>query len=212
MKPQVVTVRPTARASELSDSSIPICATNPIDPRLKTIPNEVRESMATIGAAEIKELRDLTGAGIMDCKRALEAADGDMKAAAAALAEAGLAGAAKKAGRAALEGVVESYIHTGNRVGSLVELNCETDFVARTDDFRKLAKDLAMQVAAMSPRFVDRESIGDEDAEVADEDILMEQIYIRDGSIKISDLVKSMTAKVGENVKIGRFQRFALGE
>ena len=169
--------------------------------------------MATIGAAEIKELRDLTGAGIMDCKRALEAADGDMKEAAAALAEAGLAGAAKKAGRAALEGVVESYIHTGNRVGSLVELNCETDFVARTEDFRNLAKDLAMQVAAMSPRFVDRESIDDdEDAEVADEDILMEQIYIRDGSIKISDLVKSMTAKVGENVKIGRFQRFALGE
>ena len=84
--------------------------------------------------------------------------------------------------------------------------------MARTDDFRKLAKDLAMQVAAMSPRFVDRESIDDEDAEVADEDILMEQIYIRDGSIKISDLVKSMTAKVGENVKIGRFQRFALGE
>lgn len=168
--------------------------------------------MATIGAAEIKELRDLTGAGIMDCKRALEAADGDMKVAAAALAEAGLAGAAKKAGRAVLEGVVESYIHTGNRVGSLVELNCETDFVARTEDFRKLAKDLAMQVAAMNPRFVDRESVEEGDSEVAEEDILMEQIYIRDGSTKISELVKSMTAKVGENVKIGRFQRFALGE
>lgn len=205
-------VRLASQASDLSGCPATLLATNLIDPRLKKIPNEVCESMATIGAAEIKELRDLTGAGIMDCKRALEAADGDMKVAAAALAEAGLAGAAKKAGRAALEGVVESYIHTGNRVGSLVELNCETDFVARTEDFRKLAKDLAMQVAAMSPRYVDRESIDDEDAEVADEDILMEQIYIRDGSIKISDLVKSMTAKVGENVKIGRFQRFALGE
>ena len=168
--------------------------------------------MATVGAAEIKVLRDMTGAGIMDCKRALEAADGDIDKAASELAQAGLASAAKKAGRAALEGVVESYIHTGNRVGSIVELNCETDFVARTDDFRQLAKDIAMQVAAMSPRYVDRESVEDDAGEVSDEDVLMEQMYIRDGSIKISDLVKSMTAKVGENVKIGRFQRFALGE
>ena len=168
--------------------------------------------MATVGAAEIKVLRDMTGAGIMDCKRALEAADGDIDKAASELAQAGLASAAKKAGRAALEGVVESYIHTGNRVGSIVELNCETDFVARTDDFRQLAKDIAMQVAAMSPRYVDRESVDDDAGEVSDEDVLMEQMYIRDGSIKISDLVKSMTAKVGENVKIGRFQRFALGE
>ena len=168
--------------------------------------------MAKVGAAEIKQLRDLTGAGIMDCKRALEAADGDMQAASDALAEAGLAGAAKKAGRAALEGVVESYIHTGNRVGSLVELNCETDFVARTDDFRQLARNLAMQVAAMDPKYVDRESVGEDAGEVADEDVLMEQMYIRDGSIQIADLVKAMTAKVGENVKIGRIQRFALGE
>lgn len=168
--------------------------------------------MAKVGAAEIKELRDMTGAGIMDCKRALEAADGDMKAAAGALMEAGLAGAAKKAGRAVLEGVVEAYIHTGSRVGSLVELNCETDFVARTDDFRQLARNLAMQVAAMNPKYVDRDSIDEDAGEVAEEDVLMEQIYIRDSSIKIEDLVKTMTAKVGENVKIGRVQRFALGE
>ena len=168
--------------------------------------------MAKVGAAEIKELRELTGAGIMDCKRALEAADGDMTAAADALMEAGLAGAAKKAGRAVLEGVVEAYIHTGSRVGSLVELNCETDFVARTEDFRQLAKNLAMQVAAMNPKYVDRDSIGEDAGEVGEEDVLMEQIYIRDNSIKIEDLVKAMTAKVGENVKIGRVQRFALGE
>lgn len=168
--------------------------------------------MAKVGAAEIKQLRDMTGAGIMDCKRALEAADGDLQAASDALAEAGLAGAAKKAGRAALEGVVEAYIHTGNRVGSLVELNCETDFVARTDDFRQLARNLAMQVAAMDPKYVDRDSVDEDAGEVADEDVLMEQMYIRDGSIQITDLVKAMTAKVGENVKIGRIQRFALGE
>ena len=168
--------------------------------------------MAKVGAAEIKELRELTGAGIMDCKRALEAADGDMTAAADALMEAGLAGAAKKAGRAVLEGVVEAYIHTGSRVGSLVELNCETDFVARTEDFRQLARNLAMQVAAMNPKYVDRGSIGEDAGEVGEEDVLMEQIYIRDNSIKIEDLVKAMTAKVGENVKIGRVQRFALGE
>lgn len=168
--------------------------------------------MANVGAAQIKELRDLTGAGIMDCKRALEAANGDMGAAQEALMEAGLASAAKKAGRDALDGVIESYIHTGSRVGSLVELNCETDFVARTADFRQLARDIAMQVAAMNPRHVDRESAGDAEEEVADEDILMEQIYIRDGSTKIEDLVRAMTAKVGENVKIGRFERFALGE
>ncbi len=168
--------------------------------------------MVKIGAAQIKELRDMTGAGIMDSKRALEAADGDMEKASAALMESGLAKASQKAGRAALEGVIEAYIHTGARVGSMVELNCETDFVARTPEFKSLARDLAMQVAAMSPKYVDRTSVPKDEEDVADEEILLEQIYIRDGNMKIEELVNELIAKVGENVKIGRIERFALGE
>ncbi len=168
--------------------------------------------MAKIGTAQIKELRDKTGAGIMDSKRALEAADGDMDKAAAALMEKGLASAAKRAGREAAEGVIESYIHTGSRVGSLVELNCETDFVARTPEFKALARDLAMQVAAMNPKYVDRESIPSDVEDVYEDEILLDQMYIRDGSVKVADLVKEMISKVGENVKVGRIERFALGE
>ena len=168
--------------------------------------------MAKISTAQIKELRDMTGAGIMDSKRALEDADGDMKAAAAALMEKGLASAAKRAGREVAEGVIEAYIHTGSRVGSLVELNCETDFVARTPEFKSLARDLAMQVAAMSPKYVDRDAVPEDAGEVSEDDILLEQMYIRDGSVKVSDLVNELIAKVGENVKVGRIERFALGE
>lgn len=168
--------------------------------------------MANISTAQIKELRDQTGAGIMDAKRALEDADGDMNAAAKSLAEQGLASAAKRAGREVAEGVIEAYIHTGSRVGSLVELNCETDFVARTPEFKALARDLAMQVAAMSPRYVDRESIPEDAGEVSEDEILLDQMYIRDGSVKVSELVSELVAKVGENVKIGRIERFALGE
>ena len=168
--------------------------------------------MANISTAQIKELRDQTGAGIMDAKRALEDADGDMNVAAKALAEKGLASAAKRAGREVAEGVIEAYIHTGSRVGSLVELNCETDFVARTPEFKALARDLAMQVAAMSPRYIDRASIPEDAGEVSEDEILLDQMYIRDGSVKISELVSELVAKVGENVKIGRIERFALGE
>ena len=168
--------------------------------------------MAVIGTAQIKELRDKTGAGIMDSKRALEEADGDMEKAAAALMEKGLASAAKRAGREAAEGIIEAYIHTGSRVGSLVELNCETDFVARTDEFKTLARDLAMQVAAMNPKYIDREEVPDDAGEVSEDEILLDQMYIRDGSIRVSDLVTEMIAKVGENVKVGRIERFALGE
>ena len=168
--------------------------------------------MANISTAQIKELRDMTGAGIMDSKRALEDADGDIKAAAAALMEKGLASAAKRAGRDASEGVIESYIHTGSRVGSLVELNCETDFVARTEEFKALARDLAMQVAAMNPKYVDQDSVPEDAGEVTEEEILLDQMYIRDGSVKVSELVTELIAKVGENVKIGRIERFALGE
>ena len=168
--------------------------------------------MAKISTAQIKELRDQTGAGIMDAKRALEDADGDMKSAAEALMEQGLASAAKRAGREASEGVIEAYIHTGSRVGSLVELNCETDFVARTPEFNNLARDLAMQVAAMNPRFVDRDSVPDDAGDVSEDEILLDQMYIRDNSKKISELISELVAKVGENVKIGRIERFALGE
>ena len=168
--------------------------------------------MANVSTAQIKELRDQTGAGIMDAKRALEDAGGDMKAAAQALMEKGLASAAKRAGRDAAEGVIEAYIHTGSRVGALVELNCETDFVARTPEFKALARDLAMQVAAMNPQYVNRESVPDDVEEVSEDDILLDQMYIRDNSVKVADLVTELIAKVGENVKVGRIERFALGE
>ncbi len=165
-----------------------------------------------ISTAMIRELRDKTGAGIMDAKRALEQAEGDSSKAEELLREKGLASAAKRSGRAASEGVVESYIHSGGRIGAMVELNCETDFVARTDDFKGLAKNLAMQVAAMSPRFVDREAVTEDAGDVSDEELLMEQDYIREPGVKISDLVKQLAAKTGENVVIGRFSRFELGQ
>lgn len=168
--------------------------------------------MAKISTAQIKELRDLTGAGIMDSKRALEDADGDIQQAAAALMEKGLASAAKRAGRDASEGVIEAYIHTGSRVGSLVELNCETDFVARTPEFKDLARDLAMQVAAMNPSYVDRDSVPEDAGDVSEDEILLDQMYIRDTSVKVGELVTELIAKVGENVKVGRIERFALGE
>ncbi len=168
--------------------------------------------MAKIGAAQIKELREMTGAGIMDSKRALEDADGDMNKAAAVLMEKGLASASKRAGRDASEGVIEAYIHTGSRIGSLVELNCETDFVARTSEFKDLAHDLAMQVAAMNPKYVSKDDVPEDTDNVSDDEILLEQMYIRDGSVKVDDLIKELISKVGENVKVGRMERFALGE
>lgn len=164
-----------------------------------------------VSAAQVKELRDKTGAGIMDSKRALEEADGDLAKAEALLNAKGLASAAKKAGRETSEGLVVSYIHTGGRVGSLVELNCETDFVARTEEFEALGRNLAMQVAAMSPLHVDRESMPEGSDDVKDEQLLLEQEYIRDSSMKIADLVKEAIGKLGENIRIRRFSRFELG-
>ncbi|MFP6570590.1 MAG: elongation factor Ts [Dehalococcoidia bacterium] len=165
-----------------------------------------------ITAAMVKSLREITGAGIMDSKRALEEADGDEKAAVELLREKGLASAAKRAGRATSEGVIESYIHSGNRVGALVQLSSETDFVARTDEFSQLAKELAMQVAAMNPKFIDRDAVPEDADEVSDDELLMEQAYIRDPGQTIGDLVKAMAAKTGENVHVGRFARYELGE
>ena len=164
-----------------------------------------------VTAAQVKELRDKTGAGIMASKRALEESDGDISKAEVILNKKGLASAAKKAGRSTSEGLVVSYIHTGGRVGSMVELNCETDFVARTEEFQALGRNLAMQIAAMSPLYVDRGSVPEEADGVGDEELLLEQDYIRDSSMKIADLVTNSIGKLGENIRIRRFSRFELG-
>ena len=165
-----------------------------------------------VTAAQVKELRDKTGAGIMDSKRALEESAGDIAKAESILNAKGLASAAKKADRSTSEGLVVSYIHTGGRVGSMVELNCETDFVARTDEFGILGRNIAMQVAAMNPIYLDRASIPEDVDDVKEEELLNEQEYIRDSSMKITDLVKESIGKLGENIRIRRFSRFELGD
>jgi elongation factor Ts len=190
---------------------------------------------------DVKRLREQTGAGIMDCKRALEESGGDYEKAALYLREKGLSTAAKKAGRVAREGIVTSYIHHGSRLGVLLELNCETDFVARTDDFQQLARELAMQVAGMAPQYVSREDVpaeileeqkrlfavdAERDGRPADripmivegklnkwlESVcLLEQPY-RDTDRKIGDLVTEKIALLGENIRVARFARMAVGE
>lgn len=197
--------------------------------------------MADISAAAVKELRERTGAGFMDCKRALEDTDGDLEKAVLMLRERGLAAAAKKAGREAREGLVESYIHPGNRVGVLIEVNCETDFVARTDEFKRLVRDLAVQVAGMAPDFVDvdgipaealerkrAELLGDEVVQKKPEAIrgqivegqlkkwysqvvLYEQPF-RDTDLTVRQLVTDRISTIGENIRVRRFTRYALGE
>ncbi len=160
----------------------------------------------------IRTLRERTGAGIMDSKRALEAAGGDIDKAESSLREKGLAKAASKSDRATAEGVIESYIHTGNRIGAMVELNCETDFVARTEEFKGLAHNLAMQVAAMAPLYVDESELPADETRQPEEVCLLSQAFIRDPSKTINDLVMDVRARVGENVKISRITRFGLGE
>jgi elongation factor Ts len=178
-------------------------------------------SATNISAAQVKELRDLTGAGIMECKRALTEAGGDVKKAEAIIVQQGLAKADKKSGRSAGEGLIEPYVH-GGRIGALVEINCETDFVARTEDFKALAHDIAMQVAAMAPRFVTEEEITEADWAKLDEEfpdrkaavaavVLMEQPFIKDSKVKIADLVRTQIGKLGENIIVRRFARFEVG-
>ncbi len=147
----------------------------------------------------------------MDCKKALEEADGDLDKAEAILAREGAAKAAGKASRATGEGIIESYIHSGGRIGVLLEINCETDFVGRTNDFKQLAHDVAMQVAAMDPDYIDSENVP-EGKVVAQEALLLQQPFIKDPSKTISDLVTESIGKLGENIKIRRFTRFSLGE
>ena len=195
----------------------------------------------TIKPEDVKKLREQTGAGIMDCKLALESSGGDYEKAALWLREKGLSTAAKKAGRVAREGIVTSYIHHGSRLGVLLELNCETDFVARTDDFQQLARDLAIQVAGMAPVYVSRDDVpaeaieeqkrlfavdAERDGRPADripvivegklnkwlEAIcLLEQPY-RDTDLKIADLINEKVALLGENIRVARFARMAVGE
>lgn len=195
-----------------------------------------------VPAAQVKALREKTGAGFMDCKKALAEANGDVDKAIEVLRKKGIATAQKKAGREAREGVIESYIHPGSRLGVLLEVNCETDFVAKTDQFKTLARDLAMQVAAANPRVVRREDLP---AEVIDKELdiyrtqarnegkpepvveriaqgklekfyqdvcLLEQSFIRDPNKSVNDLITEYIAKLGENIVVRRFVRFQLGE
>ncbi len=198
--------------------------------------------MAEITAAMVKQLRDQTGAGMMECKAALTEANGNMEEAVTLLRKRGLAQAAKRAGRATAQGVIGSYIHMGGRIGVLVEVNCESDFVARTDDFNNLVKEVAMHIAAADPKWVRREEVPAEAVEkekaiyraqmensgkpanVLDKIIegklgsfysqfvLLDQPSIRDGSMTVSQIVAQATAKTGENIQISRFVRYRMGE
>ena len=165
-----------------------------------------------VSTEAIRVLRERTGAGIMDCKRALEEADGDIEKAVAALREKGMASAASKAGRTTAEGVVDCYVHAGGRIGSMVELNCETDFVARTPEFTELAHHIAMQVAAMSPIYIDADDMPPNDDRDPEEVCLLKQSFIREPARTVGDLLLDVRARVGENIRVRRFERFGLGE
>lgn len=166
--------------------------------------------MAEISAAAVKELRDRTNAGVMDCRKALEENDGDLDKAAKWLLEAGAMKMAKRSDRDTGQGAVESYIH-GGRIGVLVEINCESDFVARTDAFKGLAHDLAMQIAATNPKFVEQSELPAGSEDDPKEVVLLMQPYIKDPSKSIDELVKSVSATTGEVIRVRRFSRFELG-
>jgi elongation factor Ts len=198
--------------------------------------------MPEITAALVKQLRDKTGAGMLDCKKALEEAGGDLAEAEVVLRKKGMSSASKRTSRAALQGQVGAYIHPGSQLGVLVEVNCETDFVARTPDFQDLVKDIAMQIAAADPRYLRREEVPghvlDKEKEIArdraraegkpekvldkivegrlakfyEEVCLMEQPFIKDNSVTIEQLVKAMNSKMQENIVISRFVRFKVGD
>jgi elongation factor Ts len=198
--------------------------------------------MAQITAGLVKDLRERTGAGMMDCKKALTETDGDIDKAIDFLREKGLAAAAKKAGRVAAEGLVYSYIHGGGRIGVLVEVNCETDFVAKTEQFQTLVKDIAMHIAAANPSYLTREEVPktelDHEKEVLSEQArnegkpekiiekmvsgriekyykevcLLDQAFVKDPDKTISQLVTESIAKIGENISVRRFTRYQLGE
>lgn len=160
----------------------------------------------------IKELREESGAGIMQCRNALEQTEGNREKALEFLKEQGMLKAMSKSERVAANGLVEAYIHTGGRVGAMVELNCETDFAARTDEFKELAHNLAMQVAAMNPKFVSQEDMPEGAEEEPEAVCLIMQPYIKDQELTIQDIITETIARVGENIKVNRFARFELGE
>jgi elongation factor Ts len=160
----------------------------------------------------VKELREQSGAGIMQCRNALTEAQGDMEKAHQILKEQGMLKAKEKAERTTAQGLVEAYIHTGGRVGAMVELNCETDFVARTDEFKELAHHLAMQVAAMSPQFISGEDFSEGNNLEPQTACLLLQAYIKDPDKSVQDIITETIAKVGENIKVSRFARFELGD
>ncbi len=164
-----------------------------------------------VSTEDVKKLREETGAGVMDAKRALDEAEGNFEKAKAVLRERGMAAAAKRSERDTNQGVVEAYIHGGGRIGVIVEVQCETDFVARTDGFRQLAKDVAMQIAAMNPLALTPEEVPAERNGTAEENALLTQNFIKDGSRTIQQLVQDVVATTGENVRIARFSRFELG-
>ncbi len=160
----------------------------------------------------IKALREETGAGVMDAKRALDGSDGDMAKAKAILREQGMAAAAKRSDRETSNGTVEAYIHAGGRIGVLVEVNCETDFVANTEDFRTLSRNIAMQIAAMNPALISKDDPDRDKHEGTDVEVcLLSQPFIRDGSRTIEGLIQDAVAKTGENIRVRRFTRFELG-
>ena len=160
----------------------------------------------------VRTLREQTGAGILECKEALEASQGDLDKAADALRQKGFAQAAKRSDRSTNQGLIEAYIHTGGRLGALVELGCETDFVARTTEFKELAHDIAMQVAAMAPDYLDQADMEEGDTRPVAQVSLLQQPFIRDNSSSVGEVVQVLAAKVGENVRVLRFTRLALGE
>ena len=195
-----------------------------------------------ITASEVKELREKTGAGMMDCKKVLTEANGDMEKAIELLREKGLAAAVKKSSRIAAEGIVDSYIHMGGKIGVLLEVNCETDFVAKTDDFKALVKDIAMQIAAANPKYLRKEDVDTAELEKEKEILraqalnegkpekivdkmvegriqkyfkevcLLEQPFVKDPDKSVQDLVTEKIAKIGENISVRRFVRYEMGE
>jgi len=167
--------------------------------------------MLKIPAIKVKELREQSGAGIMACRNALLEVDGDMEKALEILKERSLSLVQKKAERPATQGIIEAYIHTGGNIGAMVEVNCETDFVARTDEFKELAHHLAMQVVATCPQFVSREEIPEEADVEPETACLLLQPYIKDLDKTVQDIVNETIAKVGENIKVSKFARFELG-
>jgi len=198
--------------------------------------------MAEISTQMVKELREATGAGVLDCKKALSETNGDFDAAVEALRKKGLSAAAKKSGRETNEGLIGHYVHPGDKVASLVEVNCETDFVARTDEFQQLSRDLAMQVVASQPKYVSREHVPEETVaeerkiyreqtlesgkpeHIVDQIVegrlekwyseicLLEQPYIKDPNVTVQELLTSSIASLGENIRVNRFARLEVGD